>query len=162
MCKAQDDDLTAALEKAAKLAHIDLQVLLNARQRIAAAHESGSPRALELVLRQLCPADTWHWQEAIDVLQAGGKKGTWVQQIGLLASLISRGIMWGGRVRQLHEYRQCPTLQFRVVGDGRDAPECVALHGTTASLDAPFWAVHAPWKCLRPACRCTVRVMLDW
>jgi hypothetical protein len=161
----QASPLTDHLPRIAQRAHIAAGPLLSMADEISAAAASGSTQELDQVLRTCCPPDAWDWPEAKVLLQQQGKRGTRLQQVDLVVSMVLRAHTWAGRLPHMRMGAdRRPYWQFRAVGDSRDPPACKALSGRVERYDSQFWNEHGPWVCNEPLCRCTVRTYTerDW
>lgn len=151
---------TKSITQIAQIAHIDPAPLLAQRAAIKAAIDSGDAAKLNKLIRTLCPSQVWVWPEAQQLLEDQGKRGTRLQMVELVASMLMRQASWAKRLPQmLASIDSRPYWQFRAVGDSRDPSECKALCGRVERYDSSFWLSQAPWQCARAECRCTVRTL---
>jgi hypothetical protein len=146
------------IARCATLASLDPAPLMAVAGEIEALVESGSNKQLDALLRSCCPKDRWMWPQADEVFAMTGARGTRLQQIALLTSMLFRQFMWATRLPQLKQIApRRPYLQFRVAGDIRTPASCAAEDGRIELHTHAFWTSRAPWTCTRAECRCSVR-----
>lgn len=150
----------AMIKEIATLAHLPTKSIVAQSAAIMAAIKSGSPRNLELILRECCPETPWSWPAADALIDADTHIKTRRNQlIGFLAHMIWRADHWRSRVPQLLEnIDRRPYWQMQsICGDSKDRADCAQFHGRIERYDDIFWTTHAPWLCDHPFCRCTIK-----
>ena len=150
--------LNESLRKAAAWANVDAAPLVALSAVVQAAIDSGSPRELDQLLRTVCPAEMWDWPAYAEYAQRINEKPTRIRMVAAFGHRILRGDHWARRLPQLMlNISRRPLWSFRIAGDRRDPPECVALAGTTERFDSAFWQANNPAHCDQVMCRCSIR-----
>lgn len=146
------------LRLAAQWAHIDPVPLLALRSAIAISCETDNLRALDVVLRTVCPKQLWDWPDYMAYAERVGDKPTRLRMVAALAHRIVRDATWSQRLLQLLDNQeQRPLWQFRDCGDNRDPPACTKLSARIERFDSKFWQTQNPASCDQVTCRCTIR-----
>jgi hypothetical protein len=144
--------------RCAELANLEPTALLGVSGDIEAIIATGSIKHLDALLRSCCPKDRWPWPQADEVFALTGARGTRLQQVGLLTSMLFRQFMWASRRQEMKQsVQRRPYWQLRTAGGSRTPASCAAEDGRIEIHTHSFWSSRAPWACTRADCRCAVR-----